>query len=518
MPADFKSQTRERPGCLEHSAASERVTLRGVGCAAFFLALSLFSIGQQSGSPIASIESLIRSRQYDQALQIARSALRQSPKDVRLWTLEGIVFSLKGSNHEALDAFEKARSLSPENTVALKGEVQLLYEAQDKRAVPLLKKLLQADPNDETAHEMLAMLDKAEGDCPAAIEQFLVSVDAIARHPESLETYGYCLVQTKQQDKAIEVFRQLAELVPQRTYPKYDLAVLLVDTKQNDAALKVLEPMLAANQSDPDLLSLASEAYEATADTPKAVSLLRQAIVLDSTDASLYDQFAVLCLDHQSFKVGIDMINAGLQRIPGDSSLYLSRGLLYAQLADYEKAEADFRTAENLDSSQSLSSYALDLAELEKNHPDQALLEVRSQLKAHPNSALHHYLLAKLLEKQGTDSTGQASHEAIHAALAAVKLKPDFVEARDLLASLYLSSAQYGAAIEQSQLALKYAPQDQAAMYHLIVALRHSNASGERDQIQVLVKRLAESEQAARRLDTDRKRFKLIESQSAPAN
>ena len=203
------------------------------------------------------------------------------------------------------------------------------------------------------------------------------------------------------------------------------------------------------------------------------------------------------------------MINAGLQRIPGDSSLYLSRGLLYAQLADYEKAEADFKTAERLDSSQTLSSYALDLAELEKNHPDQALLEVRSQLRAHPNSALHHYLLAKLLEKQGTDSTGRASQEAIHAALTAVKLKPNFVEARDLLASLYLGFGQYGAAIEQSQLALKYAPQDQAAMYHLIVALRHSDASGERDQIQALVKRLAESEQAARRLDTDRKRFKI---------
>jgi tetratricopeptide (TPR) repeat protein len=131
---------------------------------------------------------------------------------------------------------------------------------------------------------------------------------------------------------------------------------------------------------------------------------------------------------------------------------------------------------------------------------------------------LHHYLLAKLLEKQGTDRAGQASQQAIHAALTAVKLKPDFVEARDLLASLYLGSDQYGAAIEQSQLALKYAPQDQAAMYHLIVALRHSDLSGERDQIQALVKRLAESEQAARRLDTDRKRFRLIESQPAPAN
>jgi tetratricopeptide (TPR) repeat protein len=158
----------------------------------------------------------------------------------------------------------------------------------------------------------------------------------------------------------------------------------------------------------------------------------------------------------------------------------------------------------------------MDLAEVEKNHPDKALLEVRSQLRAHPDSPFHHYLLAKLLEKGGSDKPSNASREAISSALIAVKLKPDFVEARDLLASLYFASGQYRLAIEQSQLALQYAPSDQSAMYHLIMALRHSGQSGERDKIQALVKRLSESQQASRQQDTDRKRFKLVEQQPVP--
>jgi hypothetical protein len=40
-------------------------------------------------------------------------------------------------------------------------------------------------------------------------------------------------------------------------------------------------------------LSLASEAYESAGDTPKAVSLLRQAIVLSPENASFYN--ALLC-------------------------------------------------------------------------------------------------------------------------------------------------------------------------------------------------------------------------------
>lgn len=482
----------------------------------FVLGAALVAQGQQTKVSISSIQSLIRSQEYDQALQLTKSALRETPNDFRLWTLEGIVLSIEGSNSDALKAFDKALSLSPNYTAALKGEVQLLYQTRDKRAIPLLGKILKTDPKDETAHEMLAMLEKMQGNCQIAIGHFLLSAEVSGTHPDSLEAYGYCLLQTKQPQKAIPVFEQLAALLPQRTYPKYDLAVLLVETKQDDAALKVLEPLLAADPSDPDILSLASEAYEATGDTSKAVSLLRQAIVLSPANANYYNAFGVLCLDHESFQVGIDMIDAGLQRISDDPSLYISRGLLYAQLAEYDQAEADFKTAERLDSAQSLSSYAMDLAELEKNHPDKALLEVRSQLRAHPDSPMHHYLLAKLLEKGGSDDTRGASREAINSALAAVRLKPDFVEARDLLASLYLGSGQYRLAIEQCQLALQYAPTDQSALYHLIMALRHSGESGQREKIQALVKRLSESQQASRQQDTDKKRFKLVEQQPEP--
>ena len=485
----------------------------------FILGASFVAQGQQTKVSIASIESLIRSQQYDQALQITRSALHETPNDFRLWTLEGIVLSIKGSNHDALNAFERALSLSPNYAAALKGEVQLLYQAQDKRAIPLLEKILKADPKDETAHEMLATLEQRQGNCRAAIDHFLLSAKVIGTHPNSLEAYGYCFVQTGQPQKAIPVFEQLAALLPQRTYPKYDLAVVLVETKQDEAAIKVLDPLLATGQSDPDLLSLASEAYEAVGNTPKAVSLLRQAIVLSAANASYYNAFARLCLDHESFQVGIDMINTGLQRISGDPSLYISRGLLYAQLAQYDSAEADFNTAEQLDSAQSLSSYAMDLAELARNHSvhsDKALLQVRLQLKAHPDSPLLNCLLARLLVNQGPAIDSEESQEAMRSALLAVKLKPDLTEARDILSRLYTRSGQYSLAIEQCRLALQYAPSDRTAVYHLITALRHSGQSAQSDEIQALLKRLSDLQQASLKQETDRKRFRLVEQQSVP--
>lgn len=470
----------------------------------------LVAQGQQANLSVAQIESLIRSHQYDQALHETRSGLSAAPGDFHLWTLQAIIFSIQGNNPEALTAFDKALSLSPNYGPALKGEVQLLYQTGDRRAIPLIGRILKADPGDLTAHEMLATLEKKGGDCHAAIEQFLLSKEAIESHPGSLEAYGYCLVEAKQFLEAIPVFDKLVTLLPDRTYPKYDLAVILVTTKQSEDALKILDPLLTSDQQDTDILSLASQAYEAIGNTPKAVSLIRQAIVLSPSTADYYVAFAALCFDHDSFQVGIDMLNAGLQRIPNEPSLYISRGLLYAQLAQFDSAETDFNKVEQLDSTQSLGSYAGDLAEMQRNNPDQAMLRVKSQLKAQPSNPFLNLLLAQLLMNQTPETGSAVFKEAMRSDLLALKVKPDLVDARDLLASMYMHSGRYDLAIEQCRIALKYAPSDEAATYHLLIALRHA---GHKDELQPLVKRLSDLHQQSLRQESDRKRFRLVEEE-----
>jgi tetratricopeptide (TPR) repeat protein len=470
------------------------------------------AIGQQPTPSVTAIESLIRSRQYDQALAMTRSALEQSPVDFRLWTLEGIIFSMQDKAQSAQGAFEKALRISPQYAPALKGEAQILYNQGDNRAVPLLERILKNNPKDETAHQMLALLERKEDRCEPAVAHFAASQDATEKHTESLEAYGYCLVQLKKFQDAIPVFEKLITLLPNRAYPKYDLAVVQVANKQNEDALKTLEPLLTPEQSDADVLSLASQAAEAIKDTFKAVAFLRRAIVLSPTSQDYYIAFAGLCVDHESFQVGIDMINAGLSRIPNAARLYLTRGLLFAEVGEYDKAEADFDRAEQLDANQSMSSYAAVLAEVQKNNFGEALRRVRLQLETHPDSALLHYLLAQLLMKSaGTPS--DAYNEAMKEDLRALELKPDLVSARNLMANIHMQAGQYEKAIEQCRVALQYAPNDETATYHLLISLRHA---GKNDELQPLVKRLAGLHQQSLQNETDRKRYIMVEELPTP--
>ncbi|HEV2324853.1 MAG TPA: tetratricopeptide repeat protein [Terracidiphilus sp.] len=482
--------------------------------AGFALVCALSLRAQNGSDSISRIESLMRSQQYDQAMRALKTALRDRPGDHRLWTLEGICFALQGNDAAAVPAFDHAIRLSPDYMPALRGEVEILYKTGDARAIPLLKRIVKSDPNDTTAHEMLATLETRAGDCQSAVSQFDLSKDAIAGHPASLEAYGYCLYKLGRTDDAIPVFRQLIPLVPGRIYPSYDLAVLLVSAHQDAEAVKVLEPLLTPDQTDPDMLSLASEAYEADGNTPKAVALQRQAIVADPRDASNYVLFAVLCLRHDSFQVGIDMLNAGLKRIPGDSSLYLSRGVLNVQLGEYEKAEADFKKAEQLDSRHSISAYAGDLNILQRNNPDVALAKVREQLKAYPQDPLLHLLLAEVLMMKGPDPQSAEFKEAMRNAEDAARIKPDLVDAHNQLASMYMSLGQYGQAVKECRTALQYDPSNESALYHLILSLRHTGEKSE--DLQPLVKRLAELHQQSLKRETDRKKFRLVE-ENTPA-
>ncbi len=475
----------------------------------FALACALSALAQDVNVSISSIESLIRSQQYDEALHTLNVAIHRSPSDVKLWTLEGICLALQGNDREALASFDHAIRISPDYSPALKGEIQILYKTGDKRSIPLLKRVLASDPRDVTAHEMLGTFEQRAGDCRAAVSQFLLSKDAIANHPASLEAYGYCLFKLDRTNDAIPVFRQLIPLVPGQAYPSYDLAVLLVTSKNNEEAVKVLEPLLTPDQTDPDILSLASQAYEATGNTPKAVALQRQAIVLNPADPSNYVQFAILCMAHDSFQVGIDMLNAGLNRVSDKSPLYLSRGVLNAQLGEFDQAEADFKLAEQLDTTQSIGAYAGDLAILQRNDPERALTQVREQLKAHPANPLFRLLLAQLIMTKAPDPRSPEFNEAMQDALAAAKSKPDLVEAHDQLASMYMSLSEYQQAIKECQIALQYDPSNETAMYHLVISLRHSGQSN--DELQPLVRRLSEMHQESLRHETDRKRFRLVE-------
>jgi len=484
-----------------------------LGLGAALLSFLPWAFAQSSGDKIGPITSALRAREFDKALQLLQPALQQSPKSAQLWTLQGIALSGEEHENEALASFRNALKIAPEYLPALEGAAQLEYKVGSVTAVPLLQHVLRLRPNDPTSHAMLAVLFCKRGDCATAVQHFEQSGSLLDSQPIALQRYGACLVRLKQLDKAIAVFSRLVILDSADGNARHYLSTVQLMAERPQDAVETLVPLLQAGDPNSRTLQLAASAYEASGDTPQAVGLLRQAIVSDPRNVDLYLDFANISLDHRSFQVGIAMLNSGLAAQPNAAPLYVARGVLYVQLAQYDQAEADFDQADALDPRHAIGSAALGLEAVQKNDPDQALATVRSKLARRPNDAYLLYLQADILNQKGPDVGSTEFQSALRSAKKAVFLQPGLAPAHNLLAKLFLQAGQNREAIAESRKALNINPKDQTAVYHLIQALRKT---GEKTELPDLLKRLAQLRQEATRQEEQHNRYKLIEGSASP--
>lgn len=355
--------------------------------------------------------------------------MQQNPKNAQLWTLDAIALSGKGNNKDALGAFRHALRISPDYLPALEGAAQIEYENGGKDAADLLQHILQLRPADPTSHAMLAVLAYRRGDCATAISHFEQSGSLIDSQPGALQEYGDCLVRRKETEKAILVFSRALAQSNADDAVRCRLASVQLMAQRPKEAIATLQPLLQENTRDANVLDLAAAAYETDGDTPTAVRILRQAILSDPHNVDLYVDFTNISMDHQSYQVGVDMINAGLKAEPRAAPLYVARGILFVQLAQYEKAEADFEQADALDPHQSIGSAAEGLAAVQKNDPDHALATVRAKLAKTPNDAFLLYLKADILTQRGPEPGSPEFREAMESATKAVALRP-FLDGR----------------------------------------------------------------------------------------
>jgi tetratricopeptide (TPR) repeat protein len=479
-----------------------------LGLLTALLACHSLALAQTLEDPSEPIGAALRAREFDKAVDLTRSALRASPGNAQLWTLQGIALAGKGDSKQALAAFQQALKFSPNNIAALAGAAQIGYEADSREAVPLLNRLLQLRPADPTAHAMLAVLEYRNGNCTAAVPHFDKASKLLDSQLDALHAYATCLARLKRLDEAAAVLQRAVALRPNDPQERHLLASIQITGQKPKDALATLRPLLDAGNPTADTLQLVSSASEDAGDTPQAVSTLRQALLLDPRNVSLYLDFANISFAHESFQVGIDVISEGMLLQPRAAQLYVARGTLYVQLAQYDKAEADFEKAYELDPHQSLSTAAQGLAAVQANDLDHALASIQSKLERKPNDALLLYLQADVLSQKSADVGTPEFQLAMRSAKRAVSLQPTLGAARGVLAKLYMQAGEYPEAVEQCREALKSDPKDQTALYRLIQALRKT---GQKDEIPDLLKKLAQLREQATKDERERYRYKLIE-------
>ncbi len=381
-----------------------------------------------------------------------------------------------GALSDAVHALMRAVELQPNNTDAETklADLYMLASAQDhKNSVPLAKdageladKLLAQNPSSFDGHRLRGQLAlmPANRDIPAAVKEFAAANQTNPLQPDLCVSYFGALVLNNQFPEAEKLAQDL--IAKEKTYgPMYDyLYVQYRRLNRLDDAERVLKLKTVNNPRNTNyLLQLAAYYYQA-----KRRDDMEQ-VMHKIADQKAFPDGRLLAGDFFFFQLrefdrASQEYEAGIKAFPKDKAVYQKRMVeLYAATGKNNDANQLLATIlkDNAKDNDAIAMRAaLMVTTGNRDQINMAANDLQTLVTKSPTNHLLRYNLAKALVAKGEAAQAQIQLEE------AIKLRPDFVAAHELLARLYLSKADSAQALKAANDLIALSPNDLPA--HLV--------------------------------------------------
>jgi tetratricopeptide (TPR) repeat protein len=508
MPGPIASRSRWSFGCHTRPTHSTRkVAVRT-------LASAIVVFGLTGPLRADDLTDALTAGRFADVVQLADARLKTAPRDARVWTIRGIALERLQRLPESLQSFERALAIDPDSIAALQGATEAAYLARNAKATALVTRVLARDPSSETAHAMAGVLAVEAGRCEQGVGHFRQSGSAIAGNAVALTQFGGCLLRLHKPDDAIAVFERLLREGGDNPEVRYNLAVASLEAGRSEEAMANARVALAASPRDPEVLSLFAAASAAAGQVEPAITALRSAIDVAPRDERHYLDLAVICLDHDNADLAMEVVNAGLARIPDAPRLFTMRGAIHADRAELEQAVQDFERARALGPDELYGAVGLSLVLRQTDRIAEAIALLRQKLARRPTDPTLNYLLADALLRSDPDPASAESRQARKALTLALRANPSFASAHAALGKLLLRAGELPAAVEALQAAVRLDSSNRVALNQLVLAYRQLGRASEAAAAAAELKALLVRERAE---EVARNRVRLVKSSPSPA-
>lgn len=487
-------------------------------------------------TPYECAVAQVGKREFPAAIRTLEQLLAQHPNDLKALNLLGIALIGANRRDEANARFRAALAIDPRFLPARKNLAINEFQAgrlEDARRH--LEEVVKDAPDDEIARVHLGEIYFQRKQRREALPHYEQARARIAQNPRWTLHYAICLLDGARTAEAVAILEGLPKddaairfeagvalgeahafadaarffgsarasagagagvgANASNAYDAgYNQTLMLTEAGDAEGAIRVAQELFAQGAQGPqgakaaELHNLVSRAYAKAGRIKEAYDALRQASRLEPEAAEHYIDLAMLCLEHENYDLGLEIVDVGLKHRPDSSMLYLQRGVVLAMTGAIEQAEKEFDRASRASPDDPAPYVALAMTWMLKNDTPKAVEVLRARTRTGTPRAVLFYALGMALLRSGAAPDDEAGTEAMEAFREATRLSPDFSQAQAELGKLLLKRNDVPGAIEHLEKALALEPDESAPAYVLAQAYRRS---GRMDRAQELLTRVS---------------------------
>ncbi|HUG52277.1 MAG TPA: tetratricopeptide repeat protein [Vicinamibacteria bacterium] len=458
-------------------------------------------------------------RDFQAAIPYLEKQLAASPRDLKALNLLGIALTGAGRREAGSDRFREALAVDGGFVPARKNLAVNEYDAGRYAAARQhLEQVLRAAPADEIAHVYLGEIHYRAKRLRAALAHYEKAGERFAQHPLWTLHYGRALIDAGRPRDALAVLDRLpredgpglfeagvalgqvgahgdaarffaaARPVHEDPYAAgFNEALMRIEAGDHEGALRVTQELVAAGHAPAELYNLASRAHAGAGRIQEAYDALRQATRLEPSAPENYIDLATICLEHDNFDLGLEIVDIGLGHLPGSWQLHVQRGVLLAMKGLMGEAEAAFEAARRLAPDEPVPYAALGMVWIQGGNLAKAVETLRTELPRRKDHVVP-YIFSVALLRSGVEADTPEADEAVAALRASIAADPGFAPARAELGRLLLKRDEVDQAVRELEKAVQLDPAGTPALYALSQAYRKK---GDLTRAQDLLKRVS---------------------------
>ena len=263
----------------------------------------------------------------------------------QVYTNLGLGYEGVDDLQRAIAAYQHALEFAPDQVKALKRLGAIRYkQGQASAAIELLAQAQNADASDRGVAIAAILALQLDGQFDAAIA---ACRKALASNP-SADLYnllGECLEESAQTDSARKAYQQSLTLNPNHAPAHRGLARLASQAGHYQTAFASIEKIIGLGQANAHDYANLGNLYFRTGARTEAETAYREAIRLDSNDASLHHDLAVILRALQRLDEAGEALARAIALKPDDGENHYKLGSLFLEQGQLQEAQQSLTTA-----------------------------------------------------------------------------------------------------------------------------------------------------------------------------